>query len=317
MKIAVIGSGGTLGSALTRWWNTPAVTLGVPARDKFTGDKPTDDKISRDEIIGLDLPDFNVGTRRFVLETLGEIAPEVIINCSALRFIDWSESHPNTARTIHVQGTANLRQAADRLGSRLVQISCAEVFGDTCFDSPPHREEDIAAPESVYAKTKLDSERAASEARDFLIVRTSALFGDVGEQSAGNIADTILKSSRRTRSLRVLADRKISPTYTIDFLRGLRFLLHSGARGIYHLVNSGVTTPADFASALLAACGLTRHAVEGITSEQYGEIAPHSRNLTLSMVKYASLKNALPMRSWHDALRDFIARRQVPVTDSK
>ena len=297
MKIAVIGSGGTLGSAIARWWNTPAVTFGGESAD--------------DRITGLDLPDFNVASRRFTLDTLGEIEPEVIVNCAALRFIDWAESHPNTARTIHVQGTANLRQAADRLGALLVQISCAEVFGDTDPDAPPHTEDDIPAPESVFAKTKLDSERAASEAGDFLIVRTSALFGEAGEQSAGNMADTVLKSSRRTRSLRVLDDRKVSPTYTVDFLRGLRFLIHSGARGVCHLVNSGVTTPAQFARALLTECGLTRHEIEGISSQQYGEIAPHSRNLTLSAAKYAALAGAPPMRPWEGALRDFIARRQA------
>lgn len=297
MKIAVIGSGGTLGSAIARWWNTPAVTFGGESAD--------------DRITGLDLPDFNVASRRFTLDTLGEIEPEVIVNCAALRFIDWAESHPNTARTIHVQGTANLRQAADRLGALLVQISCAEVFGDTDPDAPPHTEDDIPAPESVFAKTKLDSERAASEAGDFLIVRTSALFGEAGEQSAGNMADTVLKSSRRTRSLRVLDDRKVSPTYTVDFLRGLRFLIHSGARGVCHLVNSGVTTPASFARALLTECGLTRHEIEGISSQQYGEIAPHSRNLTLSAAKYAALAGAPPMRPWEGALRDFIARRQA------
>ena len=302
MKIAVIGSGGPLGSAIARWWNTPAVTFGGESAD--------------DRITGLDLPDFNVASRRFTLDTLGEIAPEVIVNCAALRFIDWAESHPNTARTIHVQGTANLRQAADRLGALLVQISCAEVFGDTDPDAPPRTEDDRPAPESVFAKTKLDSERAASQAGDFLIVRASTLFGEAGEQSAGNIADTILKSSRRTRSLRVLDDRKVSPTYTVDFLRGLRFLIHSGARGVYHLVNSGVTTPAQFAKALLAACGLTRHEIEGITSEQYGEIAPHSRNLTLSAGKYAALAGAPPMRPWEEALRDFIARRQASLDDA-
>ncbi|MBQ3454266.1 MAG: sugar nucleotide-binding protein, partial [Thermoguttaceae bacterium] len=136
MKIAVIGSGGTLGSAIARWWNTPAVTFGGEAAE--------------DQITGVDLPDFNVASRRFALDTLKEIAPEVIVNCAALRFIDWAESHPNTARTIHVQGTANLRQAADRLGALLVQISCAEVFGDTDPDAPPRTEDDIPAPESVF-----------------------------------------------------------------------------------------------------------------------------------------------------------------------
>ena len=88
-------------------------------------------------------------------------------------------------------------------------------------------------------------------------------------------------------------------------------MIHSGARGVCHLVNSGVTTPASFARALLTECGLTRHEIEPISSQQYGEIAPHSRNLTLSAAKYAALAGAPPMRPWEGALRDFIARRQA------
>ena len=315
MKIAVVGARGTLGSALRKYWNSAAV------REKSLMLADAAD----DELMPLDLPEFDVTSRRFTLDTLSEIAPNVIINASGVHFFDWVEAHPNTARTVHVQGAANLREAARRTGALLVHLGCAEIFSPETADSsaqngdggesnavslPPWREEDAPNPLSILAKTKLDAERAVAEAPRFLIVRTSTLFGDLGEQSAGNLADTILKSSRRTESLKVIRDIRVSPTYTLDLVRALRCLVQTGATGVYHVANAQTATLAEFASHLLKTCGLSRHKIVGITSSEYGGAAPRSTDTTLDTSKYRRLPDACTLPDWHEAVREFIARRQ-------
>ncbi|MCL2624447.1 MAG: sugar nucleotide-binding protein, partial [Planctomycetaceae bacterium] len=116
MKIVIVGKNGLLGGALTRH----ALSLSLCEGRDF---------------VSLDLPDFDAVSRRFALETLGELKPEVMINTIGVTMIDRLEKKPNTARTIHVQGTANLREAAKRADALLVQVSCAEVFGQTA-DQP-------------------------------------------------------------------------------------------------------------------------------------------------------------------------------------
>lgn len=302
MKIAIIGARGSLGAAAVKYWNSSLVrgkcTLGASAAD--------------DEIVPFDLPEFDVTARRFVLDMLGDAAPDVIVNAAGLNFVDWLESHPNTARTVHAQGTAFLRTAAQRLGALLVQISCGEVFSSESSEDT-HRlwtELDAPNPLSVYAQTKLDAERAASECERHLIVRTSALFGPVGEQSAGNFVDTILKSCRRTRRLHLVDDLRFSPTFSLDFLRGLYFLIHAGQTGLFHVVNSGTATTFEAARHLLVLSGLDRHETVGISAKEYGYTAPRTRCGALAANRYNALPERHVLPDWQTAMAEYLHLRQ-------
>ncbi|MDR1492585.1 MAG: sugar nucleotide-binding protein [Planctomycetaceae bacterium] len=135
MKVAIVGKNGLLGGALLRY---AASELGLSEGK---------------EILSLDLPEFDVASRLFTLETFRDFQPSVIINASGINGIDWLEKKPNTARTVHVQGTANLRDAAKRFGALFVHISCAEIFGQT-------------APRIKYESNKLFQEEESFFYRD-------------------------------------------------------------------------------------------------------------------------------------------------------
>lgn len=300
MKIAVIGTGGMVGTAVMRFWNSPLV------REKLAVSyRPVD------ELIPFDLPEFDAASR-ICTDSLIHLNPNVILNLSAINLPDWLESHPNTARTVHVQGAANLRHAASKTGALLVQLGCAEVFYEN-VDSVPKMETALPNPESIYAKTKLDAERAASEWERHLIVRTSALFGFPGSQGVGNLVDTVLKAVRRTDTIQVLSDTRVSLTFVLDLVRALRFLIHAGEQGLYHIAPSQIVTPAEAAQFVLDVCGLKRHRIEGISSEQYGNRAPRSLNTSLDSSKYHALPESYPIPAWQDAVREFLElRSQTP-----
>ena len=295
MKIAVIGTGGLVGSAIMRRWNS------LPFSEEGVSPEQSD------ELFRFDLPEFDAASR---LSTDGLISlrPDVILNLASINLPDWLESHPNTARTIHVQGAANLRHAAVRTGALLVQVGCGEVFYHE-EDAPPHSEDDAPNPQSVYAITKLDSERAASEYDRHLIVRTSALFGEPGAQGTGNLVDTLLKAVRRTREIKVLNDTRVSLTAADDLVGALRFLIHAGKTGLYHVAPPDSVTPAEAAAFLLDACGLRSHRIVGITTEEYGGKAPRSRSTALDASRYRALPGSHPIPGWQEALRRFLDRR--------
>lgn len=305
MKIVVAGSRGTLGSAVMKYWNSPAV------REKC----PSAAGLPIDEIVPLDLPESDISSRRFTLDTVAEIKPDIILNATGVNLIDWLETHPNTARTIHVQGTVCLRDAAKRTGALLVQVGCGEIFysanSDEPADAPGKTESDEPNPESVYAKTKLDAERAATEYERHLIVRTATLFGDPGTQSSGNLVDSFLKSCLRARTLRVIGDLRTSPTYVLDLVRALFSLVHGGATGRYHVVNGGSAAPSEIASELLRLCGLSRHEVVPIPLAEYGTAAPHSLRTVLDSARYRALFGVYPLPDWRTALAEYVARRQA------
>ena len=295
MRIAVIGTGGLVGSAVMRRWNA------IPLPE--TGSS----SVRPDELVGFDLPEFDAASR-ISTDGLIDIRPDVILNLASINLPDWLETHPNTARTIHVQGAANLRHAASKSGALLVQLGCGEIFYHE-EDAPPHTEDDVPDPQSVYAVTKLDAERAASEYERHLIVRTSALFGTPGAQGSGNLVDTVLKAVWRTRKIEVLNDIRVSLTDADDLVGALRYLVHADVTGLYHVAPPDSVTPAEAATFLLEACGLRNHRIVGITSAEYGGKAPRSRSTALDAARYRALPGAPPISGWREALRRFLDRR--------
>ena len=343
MKIAIVGKNGMFGGALTRYARATGL---VEGRD----------------FVALDLPDFDVTSRRFALETLCDVEPETIINASGVNMIDWLEKRPNTARTVHVQGTANLREAAKRIGALLVQISCAEVFGQTAdvatdddFDDPgnaddsafasfggrlyteelreefeslkadipdeiprnptvddfsPFAENVTPEPVSVYAKTKLDGERAASESPKHLIVRTGPLFGKVGEHSTGNLIETLLHSLRRSEKMSVVNDQWASYTWADDLARAVFAIIERNCTGLYHVAGSGMATPFDLAQEITRQTGVKRE-YEPIDMADYGFVAPRARYTVLDSSKYNAVEDVPQLPDWQTGLKNYLASRSV------
>ncbi len=293
MKAIIVGSNGHLGTAL---------------REEFSRRGA--------ETVSLDLPDFDVTFRRFVLETIVPLRPDVILNASGLRHIDWLETHPNTARSVHVQGTANLREAAKRTEALLVQCSTAEVFGDAIPDSRENgfRETDVPAPASVYARTKLDAERAAAEWERHLIVRGSLLFGATTEHSGGSLVETVLNAVRHTRTFKVIGDMSISPGWTNHFAEAVFSLtehsLSNGTTGLYHLAGPGTTTHHDLVATLSRLTGL-RLEVEPISRKEYEFKAARAHWSGLDGAKYHALETTFPIPPWEDALAAYLESRTV------
>lgn len=293
MKTVIIGAHGHLGSALVRKWTSAAM-----------------------DVTPLDLPDFDVTARRIVLDTVTSIQPGVIVNASGIEHIDWLETHPNTSRYVHVQGTANLREAAKRTNAVLLQFSTAEVFGASDPTSPETGfiETNIPEPQSVYAKTKLDAERAASEWGRHLIIRTSMLFGQTTERSRGGLIETLLNAVRRTRSFQVVSDQYVSPTWTDHLADASLALLQSVTKnenyGLFHVANHGVASYYEVALELARITGL-KLAIEPITYEQYQFKVPRALSTALDGSRFAGECPAFVMTSWKTALEAFIESRSV------
>ena len=317
MKIVVVGSKGTLGLALSQFWNDPRVASRIAANSGCEG------KPSNDLVVPLNLPDFDVCSRMIAVDTIGDVRPDVIVNASGVNLIDWLETRPNTARNIHGHAVSNLKTAARRTGALLVQFGCGEAFyrkrlqtegtndpEAISYDAPGFSEDDSPCPESVYAKTKLESERIALEAPKSLVLRFSSLFGETSEYSSGNLVDSLFKSLARTKKISVLNDRVIEPLWSVDVLCALKTLIAAGARGVYHLTGNSRATPKEIAEYLFKRCGFRNREVVGITAEEYGIKAPQSAFTVLRSTRYDSVEGAYKIPDWRTALGDYLDWRQ-------
>ena len=104
----------------------------------------------------------------------------------------------------------------------------------------PYTEEDEPAPQSVYACSKLLGEWFAADCPRHYVLRVESLFG--GSQRRSSV-DRIVDAIRNGQPARVFVDRTVTPSYVRDVAAATWRLLETGAApGVYHCVNSGVTT---------------------------------------------------------------------------
>lgn len=343
MKIVVVGSKGTLGSELAKRWNDPRVAARIAAN---TGVEPSVADSVPDTIIPLNIPDFDLCSRMIAVETICDFRPDVIVNAAGINHIDWLESRPNTARTLHEHGPANLREAARRCNALFVQYGCGEVFyrsrlaegavdeRERCatpeearssvlaFDdeasldlpvdpaAPGFDETTVPNPASVYAKTKLESERVASECPKSLILRFSSLFGETSEYSSGNLVDSLLKAFCRASRVSAISDCVLEPLWAVDVLCATKVLVRLKARGVYHLTGGSRTTPEELARYLLAKTGLRGKSVGGVSMKEYGVSAPRSVFTILDSIRCDKLEGAYRIPDWRTAIDDFFDWRQ-------
>jgi dTDP-4-dehydrorhamnose reductase len=205
-------------------------------------------------LAAVDLPEVDISDPNAVGRLLDGLdpAPDFLVNAAAFTHVDRCEREPETARRANAVAPGVLAEACARAGSQLVHVSTDYVFaGDA---ERPYSEEDAPAPRSVYGRTKLEGEervRAVSE--DFLVVRTSWVYG----RGRNFLAAILAQAEARRRGeasgpLRVVDDQRGRPTYAEDLAAGIRGLLERGAHGLYHLAGPAWTPAASRISSSIA-----------------------------------------------------------------
>lgn len=233
---------------------------------------------------------------------LREVAPDVVINCAAYTRVDDAETNQPEAFRINAVGAGQLASACREIAARYVYPSTDYVFdGNTDVAYAPASR---PTPLNAYGRSKLAGEAAAQVAGDYLIVRTSWLYGEAGN----NFVRAIVSRLRAGQPLRVVSDQRGAPTWTHDFAHALIALLKCPApAGIYHVANAGSTTWYDFAGEIAATLGISA-SIQACTTEQYGALAARPRFSVLDCSTVTSLIGEL--RGWRPALHEALQSGQ-------
>jgi dTDP-4-dehydrorhamnose reductase len=159
--------------------------------------------------------------------------PDVIVHCGALTHVDYCETHEEESFQKTVQSTLNLIAVAKQVGSRFVYISTDYVFDGK---SGPYREDAAVNPLSVYARHKLEAEKAAlKELEGTLVLRVTNVYGNEarGKNFIARIVDQCKNKQKLTLNLPY--DQYASPVNAWDIARAMYLLLKDGKNGIYHI----------------------------------------------------------------------------------
>jgi dTDP-4-dehydrorhamnose reductase len=200
---------------------------------------------------------------------LDQVRPWAVINTAGWVRVDEAEHQPEACLRANRDGSLAIAgQCAER------DIAYTTFSSDLVFDGVSERsyiEGDATAPLNVYGRSKAEADRILlSWTAPVLVIRTAAFFSP---HDPHNFAMHLLRSLREGRSFAAAEDCSISPTLVSDLVRVTLDLLIDGETGLWHLVNEGSATWAEFGRAVARATGLRPALVEPRPAAEMGWIA--------------------------------------------
>jgi dTDP-4-dehydrorhamnose reductase len=236
-------------------------------------------------------------------ETFERVGPAVVFNCAAFHNVEVCEREEDRAFEVNARAVKRLAQCCADSGARLVHLSTNYVFaGDR---DEPYVEGDLPSPRSVYAISKLAGEHAAlAYCSRTLVVRASGLYGRHGSASkGGNFVQRMIGRAREQGALKMVADQRLSPTYTADLAEGIIAAVDEDVSGLVHIGNSGSCSWYEFTLAIMEIAGIDVP-VEPVRSVRPAGGADRPLNGVLSSERAIE---AATLRPWRAALEDYMA----------
>jgi len=259
IKVIIFGAGGMLGSDLCKVFNDAI---------SFT----------RNEV--------DITNRQLMAAVLRENMPDIVINAAAFTNVNRAEEESELAFEVNGYAPGYIAEECSQIGSKLIHYSTDYVFDGT---KQEYIESDNTNPINVYGRSKLLGEQQiASKTDDFIIIRTSWLFGLNG----GNFVKTMLELSEKMDTVKVVNDQFGKPTYTADLANKTLEIINLES-GIYHITNEGICSWYEFASEVIdnsSPC----------SSEEFVTKAKRPRYSVLKNTKTSS------MRPWRESVQDYL-----------
>jgi dTDP-4-dehydrorhamnose reductase len=254
--------------------------------------------LAGDEIVGLDLPEYDISAAEQIIPSIVEARPDLVIHPAAMTDVDGCERDPELAFRVNALGTQNVALACARCGAPMVHISTNEVFDGKL--GRPYYEWDTPSPLSVYARSKAAAEfYVRTLLQKFYIVRPSWVYARGGN----NFVTKIQAAADKHGALRVVTDEVSTPTYAPDLAEAITRLMRTDHYGVYHLVNDGHCSRYEWAVEILALSGRGDVPVERITTDQWPRAAEPP--LYAPIVNFAAAALGITLRPWRQALRAY------------
>lgn len=203
-----------------------------------------------------------------------KIAPQlsgfdVWVNCVGFTQVDNAETEVHEANLVNGIYAGALAQAAKLARARFIHISTDYVFDGLARS--PYKVDTQKAPQAAYGKSKAWGEQLVSESgADFSILRTAWLYGAHGPCFPKVIVELLKKNG----SVRVVGDQAGQPTWTRDLAeKVLQVGQLARMPRVVHAVSSGKASWADFAREVALSIGLSAHAIQEVSSDEFPNAA--------------------------------------------
>ncbi len=256
-----------------------------------------------DDVVALTRSEMDIADANAVDAVFNEKRPDAVLNCAAYTDVDGAEANAAGARAANTEGVGNLADASQKYGARFVTISTDYVFDGA--NGEFYTQRDTPNPGSVYAVTKYEGERLATERNAAsIIVRSGWIYGYGGT----NFLSVMHQLLRGGKSITAIVDSYGTPTFAGDLARRLRELAMLDMPCIFHATNSGPgTSYFEFARAVCEIGGFDSKLVRPVSNDSLLRPAPRPSTSKLACL-FSERFGLKPLPDWRDALTRFISQ---------
>lgn len=217
-------------------------------------------------------------------EMIRTVAPDVVVNTSALSVPDYCEQHRDEAYTLNVSVVRHLAQCCERRGCRLIHLSTDFVFDGR--KQTLYTETDRPAPVNYYGMTKWLGEQAVAEVCSrYAVARVVVVYGKAWPGQHGNILQLVKTRLENRQPVRVVTDQWRTPTWVEDVCAGIGLLIRKEAGGIFHLCGKECLSVAEMAYRVADYFRLDRSLIIPVTTLEMNEATPRPAFSGLSIGK--------------------------------
>jgi dTDP-4-dehydrorhamnose reductase len=228
--------------------------------------------------------------------------PDALINCAAYTAVDQAEKEKQKARLINAEAVEVMAGFCRDSNIPFIHYSSDYVYHNGL--NRPLLETDLTTPAGVYAKTKLEGDRAAiNSCKSAYVLRTSWVFSPFGH----NFLKTMLKLSATRDHLQVVCDQIGTPTSAIQLARASIHMLYAifdgkGSPGIYNVSNAGVSSWYDFAKAIFRLQHISIE-IDPVSTDAFPRPAPRPSYSVMDCSKFRETFK-FSMDHWYDAIEE-------------
>ena len=288
MRVLVTGSNGLLGQHLT------SLLLKQDAVLLATSFGPNRIVEVENCFKSLDISNY-----QDTLKTINSFKPDLVINTAAATNVDECEHEKGKCDDINHKGVKNLISAFTELKIEpyLIHLSTDFIFDG---NKKVYKENDQPKPISVYGLSKWLGEEAILKSgyENYVIVRTSLVYGVGKALNKGNIFLWAMEKLRNGESLTIVDDQFRSPTYVNDLAKACLKLTEKKYKGILNIAGPETRSMHEYIIKTAEYVGVDPNKVTPISSQTLAQVAkrPPCSGLDINLAEKEIDYNPTPFK---------------------
>jgi len=221
-----------------------------------------------------------------------------IIHLAAINLRE-SENNSYKAINVNINGTTQMLKISMKYDIPFILISTGAVFSsknaNLQFD-----ENFETCPNCVYGYTKESSEKIALLYNKTILIRTGWLFGG-NQKNHYKFVENVINNLTINNEIKASNNFFGSPTYVIDLIEQIKYLILNSKYGIHHVVNDGIASGYDIALRISEILNMNNPQIQSLPSTMIPNSGPQRSNTEILV----TVNSFNILRSWKESLAEY------------